>query len=315
MNPMNADMAEVFQFVDGATIHRLLSKSAFRKYLGAPEMPDEVAGFVLMIDGEIRSGGWEHTGEGVLSNQLRPPIGDSSMGKPTDPGGSPYWREFVEQTHSFEMADKTFARPILMPASISKVIEKVEREEGDKFQALSDIHTEADDGESYIHAKRELSQHMLHVLRRIFDPLGPFRSYVRVLRINHLPGHFTSSDQILLQLLQVPDGEGHSFEVSESSKRIGWWEIREQHPYPVAGRYRLEADGSLQYAWTQLAEQSARHLRPFVDPADLDAWWATQRIEGGCPYDLEPYFLLGAGSPIWFDNPSFTTWIAQQRLP
>lgn len=309
---MKEDMVPVYEFPEGHQIFRLTSKPMFQQFIGAPDMPDEVAGFLLVNARERPvSAMWMHTGEGKLTGEIKPPIGGSKMRWPRKMPWAPYWRDFVEQTMSEDYADANFALPIVVPDGLEQALNRPEDEA--EHQRLQAHYDQAAPG-AWMARERAVRDHMFALLQQIFDPLGPFREHIRVSRVTWgtpLGGpHRASIEHIRIQMLQTPGDELRAFQVEFSDDFLGW-RLREEQPR--ARRRAFDAEGrTLLEAWQKLAEESAKDLRPFIPQSQLDAWWHSQRVEGDPVYDLEPYFLLNTTSPMLFDNPSFIAWAEQQ---
>ncbi len=302
---MMEDMVPVYEFGEGHQIFRITSDPMFQRFIGAPRMPEEVAGFLLVNHRERPvSAMWMHTEEGELSNQIRDPIGGSKMGWPRKMPWAPYWRDFVEQTMSEDIADANFEMPIVVPDDLGKAMDRP----ADEAELQRHIETFNQPHVDWRAAEKGARNHMFAMLQQVFDPFGPGAQHAGVKRTRFMPGMPASIEYIEIYLKNALEGQTYRVEFVED---LPGWGLREARPR--ARRKTIAVEGrTLVEAWQKLAHESQKDLRPFIPAGELDAWWDSQRVEGEPVYDLEPYFLLGTTSPMLFDNPMFRQWVAQQ---
>lgn len=302
---MMEDMVPVYEFPEGHQIFRLTSEPMFQKFIGAPGMPEEVAGFLLVNARERPvSAMWIDLEEKVLSNKIRNPIGGSNMRWPRQMPWAPYWRDFVEQTMSEDYADANFAMPLVVPDGLEQAMNRP----ADEAQLQHHIEVFNEPHTDWRAAERGARDHMFAMLQEVFSPFGPGGQHAGVRRTHSMPGTPQSVEHIEIYLRNAPEQQTYQVEFVED---LPGWGLREARPR--TRRKAISVDGrTLAEAWRKLARESEKDLRPFIPASELEDWWETQRVEGEPLHDLDAYFMLSTPTPMLFDNSTFFAWAEQQ---
>jgi len=263
------ELVPVYEFGDGYEVRRILSTPLFRTFIGATHMPEETAAYVLVNERDRPvSATWMHTGEGERTGELNNPIGGSKMGWPRKKRWAPYWREFVEQTMSHDIADANFELPIVVPDDLVHAMSSMRPQEIE-LQQLIDTYSKGVG--KWRDNERNVRDHMLHMLQQLFDPAGPFAQHVRVERLR-----YRAIEHIRIVMLHPPDqvstgagSEMYAYSIEFIEDLPGWKLVEER---PRTRRRPLRAEGkTLAEAWRRLAEVNAKDLRPFIPQGKLDA--------------------------------------------